>query len=96
MKRQRGLKDTEMPYEPYPEVTAYEQQSDGTIKLTVNAVWIIKGLDRAVTSELVVKPLDNDRFQYVSNHMISTQEGVGPAWYLERLSDEAWDKYYRE
>lgn len=94
--RPRGLKDTEMPYEPYPEVTAYEKQSDGTIKLTVNAVWILKGMDRAVTSELVVKPKEDGSFQYVSNKMITTPDSVKPDWYLERLSDEVWDRYYGE
>ena len=94
--RPRGLYDCELPYGPYPEVIAYEEQVDGTIKLTVNAVWIRKELDRAITSELVVRPLENGGFQYVSNQVIPLTDSIEPEWYQERLSDEEWIKNYGE
>lgn len=94
--RPRGLYDCEFPYEPYPEVVKYEKQEDGTIKLTINAVWTIKMLDKAITSELVVRPLENGNFQYLSNHLIPSQESIEPQWYKERLSDEEWKEIYLE
>lgn len=38
--RPRGLYDCQMPYGPYPEVTACEEMGNGTYKLTVEAVWV--------------------------------------------------------
>lgn len=92
--RPRGLHDAELPYGPYPEVTACEEQADGTICLTVEAVWERKGLDSAVRSELVVRPLENGSFQYVSNAVQSWDEGLEFVWYSPRLTDEEWDAWY--
>lgn len=92
--RPRGLHDAELPYGPYPEVTACEEQADGTICLTVEAVWERKGLDSAVRSELVVRPLENGSFQYVSNAVQSWDEELEFVWYSPRLTDEEWDAWY--
>ena len=92
--RPRGMYDTEFPYAPYPEVVAYEKQEDKTIKLTIEAVWTRKKLERAITSELVVRPLENGAFQYVSNRVVPTQDGIEPIWYNARLTDEEWKAYY--
>ena len=46
--RPRGLHDAELPYGTYPEVTAWEELDDGTVRLTVEAVWERKGRDCAV------------------------------------------------
>lgn len=90
--RPRGLYDCPGPYEPSPEVTAYEKEKDGKIRLTVEAVWALKGLDRAMTSELVVRPLKDGRFQYVSNRVLSVSEDAERLWYTPRLTDEEWDR----
>ena len=92
--RPRGLYDCEFPYEPYPEVINYEIQNDGTIKLTINAVWVREKLDQAFTSELVVRPLENGKFQYVSNFVLSLPGNIEPNWYRSRLSDEEWTEIY--
>lgn len=92
--RPRGLYDAEFSYEPYPEVTAYERQEDGTLMLTVEAVWEIENLDQAFTSELVVRPLENGGFQYVSNHVLSMPGNTEPTWYQPRLTAEEWQEYY--
>lgn len=92
--RPRGLHDAELPYGPYPEVTACEEQADGTICLTVEAVWERKGLDSAVRSELVVRPLESGSFQYVSNAVQSWDEELEFVWYSPRLTDEEWDAWY--
>lgn len=86
--RQRGMFDlTPTPNIPYPEVVSYEENQDGTIKLTVNAVWREKNLGKAFCHEVVVRPLENGGFQYVSNHVISSEDNVEFTWYTERLSD---------
>jgi hypothetical protein len=51
------LYDCEFPYEPYPEVISYEKLQDGTLKLTIEAVWEIRMLDQAITSELMIKSM---------------------------------------
>lgn len=93
--RPRGLEDSEYSYPPYPEVTAYEIQADGTVKLTVQAVYITKFTDQAVISELVVRPLPDGNFQYVSNHVTGTTEGISSSWYTPRLTEEEWNDGYR-
>lgn len=92
--RPRGLYDAEFPYGPYPEVIAYEEQEDGTIKLTVSAVWEKEELDQAFQSELVVRPLEDGQYQYVSNHVIYSEYAIEPKWYMPRLSDEEWTECY--
>lgn len=93
--RPRGLHDAEPPYEPYPEVTAYEEQEDGTLRLFVEAVWERKMTDHAVVSELTVRPLENGGFQYVSNQVTGWDETLDMMWYFPRLSDEEWQYYYK-
>ena len=94
--RPRGLYDYEMPYEPYPEVVDYEEQSDGTLKLFIQAVWERKEQDCAFASELVVRPLENGQCQYVSNQVIHSEENSEAQWYMPRLSDDEWLHYYKE
>lgn len=93
--RPRGLDDAEGLYGPYPEVTSWEEQPDGTLKLTVAAVWITEFDDRAITSELVVRPLEEGGFQYVSNHVTKTKEGISGKWHTPRLTEEEWNRIYR-
>ncbi|RHR25685.1 hypothetical protein DWX43_17420 [Clostridium sp. AF19-22AC] len=93
--RPRGMHDAETPYEPEPEVTACEEQEDGTLKLTVNAVWQMEMQSCAFTSELVVRPLVNGAFQYVSNRVVPLPDSNGAVWYTPRLSQEEWTAFYR-
>ena len=73
-----------MPYEPYPEVISYEEQADGTIKLMIQGVWIMENSDRVISSELVIRPLDNGSFQYVSNHVTDRNRELQERWYVPR------------
>ena len=91
--RPRWLHDSEEPYEPYAEVVDFREQDDGTVRLWVEAVWEEKMTDRAVTSELVVRPLENGGFIYVSNQVISWDESLESCWYSPRLTDEEWEKW---
>ena len=92
--RPRGMNDGTLPYGPYPEVTGYEEQEDGTLKLYVEAVWERKMNDRVVSSELVVRLLADGSFQYVSNHVTSFDEALAFSWYEPRLTEEEWQYYY--
>lgn len=95
--RTRGQYDfAPTPSVPYPEVTAWEENTDGTITLTVNAVWPREHLARAFSHEVVIRLLEDGRFQYVSNHVIPSENNVEPVWYTDRLSEEQWENYYGE
>ena len=94
--RPRGRYDGGSPYGPYPEVTGYKELEDGTVQLTVEAVWEMEMLDCVMKSELVVRPMKDGSFQYVSNRVISREEGMTNFWYKSRLTEEEWKHYYGE
>ncbi len=91
--RPRGMYDSCAAYVPYPEVTAREEMPDGTLKLTVEAVWIIEAKDQAMVSELTVLPLEDGGFRYVSNEVVSGTEK--PEWFTPRLADGEWQSVYQ-
>ncbi len=66
---------------PYPEVVGYVENEDGTVTLTVNVVWPEMHLSKAFSHEVVVRPLENGKFQYVSNHIIPSEDNAEPTWY---------------
>ena len=90
--RPRGLYDYGSTYEPYPEVVSYEKMDDGKI----NAVWERTMQDNAMTSELVIQPLDNNRFHYISNQVIKSNLDDTSKWYRNRLTYGEWNKIYKE
>lgn len=93
--RPRGLYDfSPAPDIPYPEVVAYQKNEDGTVKLTVNAVWPEENLECAFSHELTIRLLENEHFQYVSNYVIPSNDNVDPTWYTARLTDEEWEEHY--
>lgn len=92
--RPRGLYDCEFPYEPYPEVISYEKLQDGTLKLTIEAVWEIRMVDQAITSELMIKPMEDGSFQYLSNKVISSDQNANAGWYMPMLTEEEWEENY--
>lgn len=55
------------PYPPFGEVVDYKKQEDGTIILYVDGVWADYNSDYAFTNEVVVRPLENGKFRYLSN-----------------------------
>lgn len=94
--RARGMYDfAPTPYIPYPEVISYEENKDGTIKLIVNAVWPEKNMEKAFGHEVVIRPLDKGKFQYVSNYVIPSENNAEATWYTERLTVDKWQEYYR-
>lgn len=79
---------------PFPEVVDGRKNEDGTITLTVEAVWPAKSQACVFVHEVTVRPLEDGGFQYVSNHIISQEKCFEPTWYVKRLSDEEWENYY--
>lgn len=93
--RPRGLYDCQMPYGPYPEVTACEEMGNGTYKLTVEAVWIRGKTDQACRSEFIMKIGTDGEFQYVSNRVLEIEKD-GAVWYQPRLTEEQWKEIYKK
>lgn len=81
---------------PYPEVIDCESRDDGTLVLTVNAVWPEMNTGTAFRHKVTIHPLPDGSFQYVSNHVIPSKENVKPSWYVERLTDDEWKKHKEE
>lgn len=90
----RGFYEAEYPEHPYPEVVNYTENSDGTITLLVHAVFPYKGLSKALVHEVVVRPLENGKFQYVSNTIIPSADNQEVTWYKPRLTEEQWAEIY--
>lgn len=96
--RPRGFYELEYPETPYPEVTDYMDNGDGTITLTVHAVMPQKNLSRVYGHEVVIRPLADGGVQYVSNHLLPSDdnnyEKYVELWHTDRLTDEQWEEVY--
>lgn len=92
--RPRGFYEVEYPDIPYPEVVSYTENDDGTLALTVNAVYPEENTSRAYTHKTVVRPLDDGGFQYVSNQVIFPEGGCELWWHSDRLTEDQWKKVY--
>lgn len=88
----RGFYEAGCSNMPYPEVVSYTANADGTIALTVNAVFPYEGTARAFAHEVVIRPLENGGFQYVSNKMLG--EPYDAWWYTRRLTAQEWQEVY--
>lgn len=94
--RPRGLYDCEPPSIPYPEVVDYVEDGDGTITLTVNVVYPDKNLSKAYVHKVVIRPLSDESFQYVSNHVVPSKDNYKDSWHVDRLTGKEWEEYYGE
>lgn len=92
--RPRGFYELGYTNIPYPEVVDYEEKLDGTIELIVNAVFPYEKTARAYSHKVVVRPMQDGGFQYVSNEKLVPEEDYRIWWYSERLSEEAWNETY--
>lgn len=92
--RPRGCYEVEYPEYPYPEVVGFTENSDGTSSLTVNVVFPYGGVSKVYAHELVVRPLEDEGVQYVSNKIISAEDNAEETWHTPRLSMEEWKKMY--
>ncbi|MDE7433471.1 MAG: hypothetical protein K2N34_16365 [Lachnospiraceae bacterium] len=89
--RSRGFYEVEYPEYPYSEVAGYTKNSDGTITLTVHVVFPYAGNSKVYAHEVVVRPLENGRVQYVSNRIIQSEDNNEVTWHTPRLTEEEWD-----
>ena len=92
--RPRGFYEAEYPDIPYPEVVSYTENEDGTITLIVNAVYPNRNTSMAYSHRTVIRPLDGDRFQYVSNQALSLEDERDIWWHSNRLTKEEWLEIY--
>lgn len=90
----RGFEEVEYPEYPYSEVTGYTENSDGTITLMVRVVFPYRGDSNVYEHEVTVRPLDNDRVQYVSNKIIPSEDNGEVSWHTPRLTKDEWEELY--
>lgn len=90
----RGFEEAEYPEYPYPEVTSFTENSDGTITLMVSAVFPYAGDSSVYTHEVVVRPLGDGGVQYVSNRITSPREEGAGTWHTPRLTAAEWEEQY--
>ena len=93
--RTRGMYDFQPTANiPYPEITEYTENGNGTITFTVNAVYPEENRFQAFRHEVVVRPLSDGKYQFVSNHIIPSVNNTEFIWYRSRLTDEEWKEHY--
>ena len=92
--RPRGFYEAEYPEYPYPEVVDYVYNDDGTITLTVNAIFPLMDTAKAYTHQVVVRQLEDGCIEYISNHILYADENCDGIWYTPRLTDEEWEDIY--
>lgn len=63
-------------YPPFGEVVDYMENADGTITLTVDAVWADYNSDHAFTNTIVVQPFGDGTFRYLSNSIEQKELGL--------------------
>lgn len=90
----RGLEEVEYPEYPYSEVIGFTENSDGTITLTANVVFPHSGNSKVYSHEVVVRPLENGRMQYVSNRIIPSEDNSQETWHISRLTADEWEELY--
>ena len=90
----RGFEEVEYPEYPYSEVIGYTENSDGTITLTANVVSPYSGNSKVYAHEVVIRPLEDGRVQYVSNRIIPSEDNSEETWHTPRLTAEEWEELY--
>ena len=90
----RGFYEVEYPEYPYSEVIGYTENSDATITLTVHVVFPYKGDSSVYTHEVVIRPLEEEGVQYVSNRIIPAEDNGEETWHMPRLTQEKWEEIY--
>ena len=90
----RGFEEVEYPEYPYSDVVGFTENNDGTITLTANVVFPYAGDSKVYAHEVVVRPLENGRVQYVSNRIIPSEDNYRETWHTPRLTLEEWEELY--
>lgn len=86
--RPRGFYEAEYSEIPYPEVVNYIENDDGTITLIINAVYPNENTSKSFSHKIVIRPLGENRFQYMSNQMLSDDYDIW--WHSKRFTEKEW------
>ena len=65
---------------PVPAVTAVRENPDGTLTLTVDAVFIEYAADRAFTHVVTLRPGEDGAFTLLSNELIEDEGNILPEY----------------
>ena len=90
----RGFYETEYCDYPYPEVVGYMENENQTITLKVHVVFPYGGSSKVYAHEVVVRPLENGKVQYVSNKILLSESDGEQTWYTPRLTEKEWKAFY--
>lgn len=90
----RGLYEAEYPEYPYPEVVGNRENRDGTMTLLVHVVFPYAGNSKVFAHEVVIRPLKDGNFQYVSNRILPSGNNEEETWYTPRMTDKEWEEEF--
>ena len=91
--RPRGFDEFDYVEVPYPEVTAFETNDDGSLTLTVNAVYPNDNTSKLFSHKVTVAD-ENGKIYYRSNEILGDEE-LDLWWHADRFSDDEWNEYYK-
>ncbi len=89
------MEEVEYPEYPYPEVTEYKKNANGTLTLKVNAVFPYRGISKVYTHEVTVRDTAGGEIQYVANRIVEPMKDQDIAWHKPRLTRAEWEAQYR-
>ncbi|MCQ2511903.1 MAG: DUF6070 family protein [Lachnospiraceae bacterium] len=81
----RSLHEQDYAEIPVPEVVSYQENNDGSLTLTVHAVFPEENTSNLFSHEVTVKETD-DSFYYLSNHILAQKE-LRPWWHGSRRNE---------
>lgn len=90
--RPRGYREFDYPDIPYPEVISCEANEDGSVTLTVRAVYPSDNTADLFTHRVTLREQDGKVF-YESNEIIDV-ESIDTRWHADRFTDEEWEAFY--
>ncbi len=84
--RPRGFGEFDYAQIPYPEVIAYKENDDGSVTLTVNAVYPNRNTSKLFSHRVTVANLDGHIY-YLANEILGDEE-LNLWWHADRLTDD--------
>lgn len=91
--RPRGFDEQDYAEVPYPEVVAYEENEDGSVTLSVNAVYPNDNTSKLFSHRVTVTDAGG-QVCYLSNEIIG-DENPDCWWHTDRLTDDEWNNNYK-
>ena len=65
-----------------------------SITPTVNVIYPNEIVSKVYSHEVMVRPLKDGGFQYVSNHVVPSDENYEQTWHVPRLTEVEWEERY--